>query len=212
MTEDPFEKLLTDRLKPSRTALLVVDVQNDFCDSQGAFAKKSANLSHVEKAVEHLIFLIDRCRQFTVPIIFVRTIHSAWTDSRSWLGRFGGTGREYLVCRQGSWGAEFYMVEPLECDCVVTKHRFSGFSRTDLDLVLRSRGIETLLVSGVVTNVCVETTARDAFNLDYDVILVEDCCGAYFSDEHTSTLNNIRKYFGLVADSRTLVRIMEKPG
>ena len=116
------------------------------------------------------------------------------------------------VCLPNSWGAQFYQVEPTTADCIVTKHRYSAFTGTDLNLILRSKGIETILVSGVVTNICVETTARDAFNLDYDVILVEDCCGAYFSDEHTSTLNNIRKYFGLVADSRTLVRIMEKPG
>jgi ureidoacrylate peracid hydrolase len=210
MAEDNFEKLLIDRFKPFKTALIVIDLQNDFCHNQGAFAKRNVNLSHVEKSVLTLMFFIDKCRQFNLPIIFVRTIHSDWTDSPSWLGRFGGMGKEMLVCRQNSWGAEFYKVEPRTSDCIVTKHRFSGFTGTDLDLALRSKGIETLLFSGVVTNVCVETTARDGFNLDYQVILVEDCCGAYFPEEHASSLNNISKYFGIVADSKNLMRIMEK--
>jgi ureidoacrylate peracid hydrolase len=90
----------------------------------------------------------------------------------------------------------------------VTKHRYSAFVGTDLNLILRSKGIETLLFTGTVTNVCVETTARDGFNLDYNVILVEDCCGAYFPEEHVSTLTNISKYFGIVADSKTIMEIM----
>jgi ureidoacrylate peracid hydrolase len=77
-----------------------------------------------------------------------------------------------------------------------------------LDLILKSKGFETLLISGVVTNVCVETTARDGFNLDYHIILIEDYCGDYFIEEHASTLNNIGKYFGIVTDSKNLVRIM----
>jgi ureidoacrylate peracid hydrolase len=212
MPEDHFGKLIIDRLAPHKAALVVVDVQKDFCHPQGAFAKKNVNLSHVEKSVVTLVSFLEKCRQLNFPIIFVRTIHSDWTDSPSWLGRFGGTGKEFLVCRQNSWGAEFYRVEPRTSDCIVTKHRFSGFSGTDLDLILKSKGIETLLISGVVTNVCVETTARDGFNLDYHIILIEDCCGAYFLEEHASTLNNIGKYFGIVTDSKNLIGMMGKIG
>lgn len=76
------------------------------------------------------------------------------------------------------------------------KERSSAFIKTDLDLILRSRGIETLLMTGATTNVCVETTARDVFNRNYDILLVEDCCGAHDEAEHAATLNNIHKYFG----------------
>jgi ureidoacrylate peracid hydrolase len=209
MSEDAF-KIIRERLQAGRTALLVVDVQNDFCHPEGAFAKKKADTSLVEPAIGRLTPFIDQCRRFAVPIVFVKTIHSEWTDSASWLERFGGKGREFLVCRENSWGAEFYRVEPGRTDCVVVKHRFSGFSRTDLDLILRSRGIETLLVAGVVTNVCVETTARDGFNLDYRIILVEDCCGPYFAEEHAATLRNISRYFGTVSDSGEIVGILEE--
>jgi ureidoacrylate peracid hydrolase len=210
--DERVKKRIADQLKPDKTALLVVDVQNDFCHSEGVFGKRDFNLSHVEQSVNNLLPFIDRCRQFGLRTIFVRTIHSNWTDSDSWISRLEGAGKEMLICRPDTWGAEFYKVAPQASDFIVTKHRFSGFVGTDLNLVLRARGIETLLMTGVATNVCVETTARDGFNLDFRIILVEDCCGAFSSEEHAATITNINKYFGIVADSKSLVEIMGDPG
>jgi ureidoacrylate peracid hydrolase len=204
MRDENIKEKFAFELKSRKTALIVVDVQNDFCHSQGVFAERGFRLSHVETAVGNLLAFIDHCRKVNLPIIFVRTVHSSWTDSDAWVGRLEGAAREMLICRPDSWGAEFYKVKPRERDFIVTKHRFSGFVGTDLNLVLRSRGIETLLMTGVATNVCVETTARDGFNLDYRIILVEDCCGAFSSEEHASTITNISKYFGIVADSKVI--------
>jgi len=210
MLQENLRRLLSSRLNPLRTALIVIDVQNDFCHSRGAFAKKNLNQSHVQKIIPNLLLFIKKCREFNLPVIFVRTIHSVWTDSPSWLGRMEGIAEKTPICFPDSWGAKFFKVKPSESDCIVTKHRFSAFTGTDLDLILRSKGIEAIVVSGVVTNVCVETTARDGFNLNYHVILVEDCCGAFSPEEHASALNNIRKYFGIVTDSKALIKIMER--
>ena len=208
--EENLKKLLTERIRNTKTALIVVDVQNDFCHSQGAISKRNVDLSNVRnKVVPALISFIAKCREAQMPVVFVKTVHSDWTNSPSWLGRMGGTVSKIPICAAGTHGAEFYGVEPTPGDFIVTKHRYSGFVGTDLNLVLRSKGIETVLLTGVATNVCVETTARDAFNLDYHVIFVEDCCGAYSPEEHAATLNNISKYFGIVADSKTIVGIME---
>ncbi|MBW2063453.1 MAG: cysteine hydrolase [Deltaproteobacteria bacterium] len=193
------------------TALIVVDVQNDFCHSQGVFSKyKKVDLEHVEQAVKNLAVFIDRCRQFNVPVIFIKTTHSQWTNSPSWLSRLEGKPKETGICAPDSWGSDFYLVSPREGDCVVTKHRYSAFVGTDLDLILRSRGIENIIVTGVATNVCVETTARDGFNHDYNVVLLDDCCGAFDQAEHEATLNNIRKFFGTVSDSITLIEVFQK--
>ncbi len=209
--EEHLKKLLTERLKNTKTALIVVDVQNDFCHSQGAISKRNVDLSNVRnKVVPALISLIAKCRETRLPVIFVKTVHGDWTNSPSWMGRMGGTVSKIPICAAGTQGAEFYGVEPKPDDFIVTKHRYSGFVGTDLNLVLRSKGIETVLMTGVATNVCVETTARDAFNLDYHVIFVEDCCGSYSAEEHAATLNNINKYFGIVTDSKTVVKIMEE--
>ena len=199
------------QLGSSNTALLVVDVQNDFCHNQGVFSKyKSVNLNHVEQAMSNLSALIEKCREFDLPIIFIRTIHSTWTDSPSWLKRMEGAGEKMRICRPDSWGSYFFNVEPKQGDCIVTKHRYSAFIGTDLDLILKSQGIMYILVTGVATNVCVESTARDGYHRDYNVILIEDCCGAYDEDEHAATLNNIRKFFGTVTTSKMLVASLEK--
>lgn len=201
---------MAEQLRRNKTALIIVDVQNDFCHNGGVFGKKGFDLSHVENAVNNLLHFVTQCRQYHLPIIFVGTVHSNWTDSESWIGRLEGAAREMPICRPESWGAEFYKVKPLTADFIVTKHRFSGFVGTDLDLVLRSKGIETLLMTGVATNVCVETTARDGFNRDYRIILIEDCCAAFSPEEHASTITNINKYFGTVTNSQVLVELIRK--
>lgn len=201
---------MAKQLRPGKTALVVVDVQNDFCHNQGVFGKRNFNLSYAEKAVNNILHFMNQCRQYSLPIIFVRTLHSSWTDSESWIGRMEGAAREMPICRPESWGAEFYKVKPLAGDFIVTKHRFSGFVGTDLDLVLRSKGIETLLMTGVATNVCVETTARDGFNRDYRIILVEDCCAAFSEEEHASTITNMSKYFGIVTNSEVFMELIKE--
>ncbi len=206
--DEAIKKKISDQLKPGKTALVVVDVQNDFCHKDGAFGKRGFDLSHVEQSVKNLLPFIDRCRQSNLRIVFVRTIHSSWTDSDTWISRLAGAGREMLICRPNTWGSEFYKVAPQENDFIATKHRFSGFVGTDLNLMLRARGIKTLLMTGVATNVCVETTARDGFNLDYQVILVEDCCGAFAAEEHAACVTNMNKYFGMATDSKTLSEII----
>lgn len=199
------------QLNSSNTALLVVDVQNDFCHHQGVFSKyKSVNLDDVEQAMSNLSTLIEKCREFDLPIIFIRTIHSTWTDSPSWLKRMDGAGEKMQICRADSWGSNFFNVAPKEDDCIVTKHRYSAFIGTNLDLILKSQGITHILITGVATNVCVESTARDGYHRDYHVILIEDCCGAYDKDEHAATLNNIAKFFGTVTSSETLIAALEK--
>ena len=87
------------------------------------------------------------------------------------------------------------------------KHRYSAFINTDLNTVLRAKGVESVLVTGVATNVCVETTARDAYMFDYYVTMVEDCAAAYEPKLHQGTLENIRRHFGLVASSQEIMEI-----
>ncbi len=207
--KENLKKQIIARLKDKKLALLVIDVQNDFCHSEGSFAKRKAKLSHVQKVVPRISSFIESFRELSLPVIFIRTIHSDWTNSPSWLRRMGGMAEKFPVCLPNTWGAEFFKVKPKGNEYIVTKHRYSAFVGTDLNLILRSKGIETLLLTGVVTNICVETTARDGFNLDYNIILVEDCCGAYLMAEHRSTLNNISKYFGIVSDSNSIIKILK---
>ena len=210
--DEGIKKRIADQLKPGKTALVVVDVQNDFCHPEGVFGKRGFDLSHVEKSVSSLLPLMALCRQFGMSIVFVRTIHSIWTDSDSWVSRMAGAGKQMMICRPDTWGAEFYKVAPEASDFIATKHRFSGFVGTDLELALRARGIETLLMTGCASNVCVETTARDGFNRDFRIIFVDDCCGAFSVEEHEAAITNMNKYFGIAIDSKALSEIMDGLG
>jgi ureidoacrylate peracid hydrolase len=96
-------------------------------------------------------------------------------------------------------------VRPRPDEPVVTKHRYGAFESTDLDLVLRSRGVRTVIMTGVATNVCVETTARQAFLRDYYVVFLRDCTATYSQAEHDAALHNIDQFFGQVAGAEEVM-------
>jgi ureidoacrylate peracid hydrolase len=197
---DSFARLVA----PSAAALLVVDVQNDFCHEEGGFGKLGVDLGPIHQAVTSLLRLIDEARRVKLPVIFIRTHHDESNNSEAWLTRSTHRARGKEICETGSWGAEFYRVQPSPNEVVIIKHRYSGFVGTTLEVVLRSLQRRSVLVTGVATNVCVESTARDAFMRDYHVVVVEDCTAAATKEEHDASHHNIRRYFGRVVDSEHL--------
>lgn len=197
---------LAEKIDPRHSLLLVVDVQNDFCHPDGSISKAGQDLSMVEEMMPNLSELLEEARRVGVPVIFTQAIHSPWTDSEAWSTRLHGVEVEIPQhCREGSWGIELYQVEPLENERVLAKRRFSAFYSTDLDVMLRARGIKSLIMAGVATNVCVETTARDGFMRDYHIVFLSDCTAAYDRQEHYSALHNMSKYFGVVAGSKEVI-------
>ena len=135
----------------------------------------------------------------------VITLFATALDTPSWIYRTSQKGG-LSTCREGTWGAEFYEgISPLPTERVVIKHRYSAFINTDLNTVLKARNIQSVLVCGVATNVCVETTARDAYMYDYYVTMIDDCSAAYEAKLHLGTLDNMRRHFGLVASSHEII-------
>lgn len=196
---------LQEKSDPRWAALLVVDVQNDFVSSKGSAAQRGEDVNSAQAMVPRLVRLIEEARRVSLPVIYIKTTHGEWTDTPSWIYRKSQQSA-LNTCREGSWGAEFYDgISPLSQERVVIKHRYSAFINTDLNTVLKAKGIESVLVTGVATNVCVETTARDAYMFDYYVTMVEDCSAAYDPKMHETTLENIRRHFGLVASSAEIV-------
>jgi ureidoacrylate peracid hydrolase len=193
-------RTLAEQVDPRQAALVVVDVQNDFCHAEGAAGKRGRDLSQIAGVAQHLTHLLGEARRVGLPIIFIRTEHGPWTDSQSWLGR-NKTDAEQRVptCEEGTWGCDFYVVAPQPGERVVVKHRYSAFHGTDLDLILRARGIRTEQIGGVATNVSVETSAREAYQHDYEVVFLADCSAAYSPEEHDATLHNMAQHFGVVA-------------
>jgi ureidoacrylate peracid hydrolase len=203
---------LTQRLDPFRTAVIVIDVQNDFCSPGGYMDREGHPLHLVQEMLPNLKALLDGAKEARVPRIFFQANYATqynWYLSPVWLERArrsnpNGGHVDYAVCEEGAWG--FNIVDGLQPtgakdEIVLKKHRYSAFIGTELDLILRSRGIQTVVVTGVATNVCVESTARDAFMRDYHVVLLSDCSATYSDAEHQATLANIRQYFGEVLTS-----------
>src|SRR3989304_1922063 len=198
-------RTLKERCDPKYAALIVIDVQNDFVSPEGSAGKRGEEVRAAIATIPNLARLIDEARRVGLTIVYIRTTHSEWTDTPSWIYR-SSQKSGLNTCREGTWGAEFYQgISPLPSERVVIKHRYSAFINTDLNTVLKAKGVESVLVTGVATNVCVETSARDAYMYDYYVTLVEDCAAAYGPRLHESTLENMRRHFGLVVSSREIM-------
>lgn len=203
---------LGEHVDPRNSALIVVDMQNDFCDSNGALARSGSDPSMIQAMAPRLLRLLEEARRVRLPIVHVRTEHSPWTDSAAWLGRHQD--RPRTVCFPDSWGAEYFpgfeprsdtSREPGSHEFVVTKHRYSGFIGTDLDLVLRSHDIRSVIMTGEATNVCVESTARDAFMRNYRLVFVSDCTASTVQSAHDATLFTMARHFGTVANGDEIV-------
>jgi ureidoacrylate peracid hydrolase len=192
-------------------ALLIIDVQNDFCHEDGVLSKAGKDLSRIQDAVKRIEGLVFAARQFGLSSIFIRTAHDEWTNSRPYV-EINRAKNKPPICFPGTWGAEFYRVKPREEEYVITKHRYSAFSGTNLEMVLRCRGIDTILFSGIMTNVCVESSLREAFSKDFVTILVEDCVGTDRKDLHEATVENVREFFGVVTSAEVLIKDWSQNG
>jgi ureidoacrylate peracid hydrolase len=194
---------LSERVKPSKTAIIVVDVQNDFCDPAGIAGKSGRDTSAAQAMLPTLQKFLAAARAHGTNVIFIQTIHEPHTDSDAWIGR--RVTPDAANCLKGSWGAEFYGVGPVGNEPVVIKHRYSAFLHTRLDSVLRTMKAENIIVLGVATNVCVESTARHGYMLDYHTVFVSDCSAAYNKAAHDLTLKTHAKHFGTVATADEII-------
>jgi ureidoacrylate peracid hydrolase len=200
---------LYDSLDPKRTALLVIDMQNAFV-APGAPIEVPA----ARAIVAPLNRLTAALRKRGVPVIWV--LHENQAGGRDWAGFFDAfvaPGRRADAAAALAAGAELQKLYPgLETapgDMRVAKNRYSVFIKNDFEKQLRERGIDTLLVAGTKTNVCVECTARDAMMLDYKVALISDCTAALSDDEHRATLENVIQQFGDVLTAEEALRLLD---
>jgi nicotinamidase-related amidase len=198
-----------EKLSPEVAALLVVDLQNDYCDKNGLMAERGFDVGAIPEMVSRLETLVEAARQTHVPVIWIQTTHDETTNSRVWLARkspdLTAESPPPSNCWTGTWGAEPYQLIPGPGDPVITKHRYSAFAGTSLVWTLRGLGRESLLITGVSTEACVESTLRDGLFHDFHVNLVEDCCSSYSREAHEATVRNARNLFGLVLTSEQVM-------
>lgn len=199
-------RTFAERVDPGHTAILVVDMQNDFCAEGGYIHRtRKADMSGHPALAKRIEGLVAHGRAAGATIVWAAANYEPrFLSPAAILKRDERDG--LVCCAGGSWGAAFYEVAPQDGDLVVEKHTFSAFAGTPLDQMLRARGIKTLVMTGVATNVCVESTLRDGFFRGYYVVVVEDCCASSAKHLHDATLDNVRRSFGEVVDAAALSR------
>ena len=202
------ERLLTtlaEKAAPTRAALLVIDVQNDFLADGGFFHRAGYDVSTARAAVPPLQRLVQAARRAAVPVIFVQALYDEQYCSPVMRERNQRRGLVAPRCLSGSWGAEFFQLRPEPSEPVVVKHRYSAMLGSPLPSLLRERGIESLLLTGVATDTCVESTGRDAYFMDWYVTLVADCCGAASAADHAGALARFDRDYGAICTSAELM-------
>ncbi len=202
-----------DDLTPSKTALVVVDMQNAFMPGPLAHAP----CAMAPKIIPQINALAGAVRETGGVVVWIQTACTTgdqigWSTSVKMVTPDRAAKRAVALAR----GSEGYALAPgLDAradDLYVEKHRFSAFIQgsSDLDAILREHGVDTVLITGTVTNVCCESTARDAMMLNYKVVMVSDGNAADNDDEHNASLRAIYLTFGDVMDSTMLIDLLRR--
>jgi nicotinamidase-related amidase len=198
---------LKDWIQPARTALLLVDMQVDFAAPDGAMGRSGMDLSMAQAAIRNAAMLADAARAAGVPCLFARLItrQSDETDLwREWKKR-RGTEDEVPLCREGTRGAEFVGPQPRAGEAVFSKNRYDAFSGTGLDARLREIKRDTLVIAGLTTECCVDSTVRAAFEWDYHVFIAADAVAAYEKDLHDGALKALELNCAIPASSADII-------
>jgi ureidoacrylate peracid hydrolase len=194
---------LRKKVRPERTALVIIDMQKDFCCEGGAFHRRGFDVAPAQQLVDRLNHFLEGARRVLRHIVHLKMTRVQELSSAPGAELYRRLGIER---RYDPSYADFFGVLPQEGDIVIPKYRYSGFVSTYLDRYLGINAIETLIITGLATNVCVETTARDAFMRDYFVVVPSDLTEGTNPEAKKWSLLNIDQFFGEVIESKSLLQ------
>ena len=211
-------------LELSRTAVLIVDMQNAFASPGGMLDLAGIDVAPAFDAVANTRLVCEAARSAGLPVIYLTIGYPA--DESTAGGPDSPNPQKELALRLmrerpelrgklltfGTW--DFQIVDeltPEPNDIVIVKSRYSGFHGTNLDSVLRGRGLRNLLIAGIASNVCVESTIRDAYFNEYWPVMIEDATmPAGSADIHRATLYNVKTFFGWVSNAEDVVTALRE--
>jgi ureidoacrylate peracid hydrolase len=186
-----------------RTALVVVDMQKDYCVAGGIIDRLGGDISGSAALAERLQAFLDEVRSLVELTVFVRTEIPAVLHSPALAEQYARTSlKREIATNLSDW---YRGVQPTGTDVVVTKQRYSPFVDTPFPAMLRAARIETLIVAGVTTEVCVESTVRDAFMRDYSVVVASDGTQGSTAERHDHSLKLMDIFFARVANGEEIL-------
>lgn len=216
MNIDSNQFSLEEILKPQNCALLVVDMQNRFCHPQEKFAKEGKDIKPMQAVIPYIEKLITIARSKNIPVIFTKIYDDSKEltvpGKRRYL-KWVEMGEDPLVGpKKDTFGAQFYKLAPEPNDTTIIKYDWSAFSGKDsegrsLETILKDRGITTLVVTGVKTEVCVGTTVRDAYMRRYFVVIPKEAVGSDNQKLHEANLANFDPIYGDVVNESEVEKI-----
>jgi len=221
---DPYPWPHDGDLRPGTTALLIIDMQRDFCDPDGYLASSGYDIADTRSIVPAVASVYERVRSWGGLVVFTREGHrpdlsdlpplKAWRSRRGG-GEIGTPGPMGRLLVRGEHGWDIIdELKPQSGDVVVDKPGYSAFYATDLERILSTRGIRNLILTGVTTDVCVHSTLRDAVDRNYECLVIEDACAASVPENHNAALRTIATeggIFGAVANSASLLLESKPP-
>jgi nicotinamidase-related amidase len=199
-------------IDPRKTALLLLHWQNDIASPAGKNARDLPARLKAAGIIDHTRSVLEASREKEVLVAYVNAAHRpGYPEMPANCSPMSAMLAELGVMIKGTWGAGVIdELKPLDNEIIVDNSSTSGFCYTDLDLILRNRGITDIILSGLATNFVVESTARDGFNMGYRVFTLEDCCMSLNDEVHNWTITNILSFIGWVIDSKAYIAALER--